>query len=147
MASFTFGSVGDIISISLTVKDLVKALDDSRGSSDEYQEIIRELWMLDRALLEVEQLSRACEPTAELNALCVTARRIADTCRLHVEAFLERIKKYNPSLTGNGSGNKIRDASMKVRWHISHSDELQKFRAEINAHCSSLNMLLVTAGV
>jgi hypothetical protein len=39
----TFGSVGDIISISLLVKDAMKALDDSRGSGGEYQGVIREL--------------------------------------------------------------------------------------------------------
>lgn len=54
----TFGSVGDIISVSLLVKDILVALDDSRGSSAEYQGIIRELYILDRALLEIGQLSR-----------------------------------------------------------------------------------------
>lgn len=39
----TFGSVGDVISVCLLIKDLVKTLDDSRGSSAEYQEVIREL--------------------------------------------------------------------------------------------------------
>jgi RNA polymerase-interacting CarD/CdnL/TRCF family regulator len=71
----TLGSVGDIISISLIVKDLVKALDDCRGSASEYQALIRELWVLDRVLLEVELLTRMYEQTAELNALCVTAKK------------------------------------------------------------------------
>lgn len=83
MASFTFGSLGDIISTSLIVKDLVKALGDSRGSAAEFR----------------------------------------------------------------GSGNILQDASMKVRWQVSHSNELQKFRAEINSHCTSLNMLLISVGV
>ena len=43
MATFTFGSVGDIISICLIVKDLVAALNDSAGSTVEYREVIREL--------------------------------------------------------------------------------------------------------
>jgi hypothetical protein len=51
--SFTFGSVGDIISICLIIKDLAVALDDSGGSSAEYRELRRELWALERALLEV----------------------------------------------------------------------------------------------
>src|SRR5947207_4507221 len=71
----SFGSVGDIISVCLIVKDLVAALDDSRGSSTEYREVIRELWGLDRALLEVDLLSRTCDNTVELNALCMTARQ------------------------------------------------------------------------
>ena len=49
----TFGSVGDIVSLCLLIKDLVKSLDNSRGSSAEYQAVIRELCSLDHALLEV----------------------------------------------------------------------------------------------
>jgi hypothetical protein len=39
----TFGAVGDIIFVCLLVKDLVEALDKSRGSKAEYQSAIREL--------------------------------------------------------------------------------------------------------
>lgn len=57
----TFGSVGDIISVCLLVKDLVEALDKARGSKAEYQSAIRELWILDRALLEIELFTKAHE--------------------------------------------------------------------------------------
>lgn len=68
-AAVTFGLIGDIISLCLLVKDVVKALDDSRGSSSEYQEVIRELRALERVLLEVELLWRTCEITVDLIAL------------------------------------------------------------------------------
>jgi hypothetical protein len=45
--SATFGSVGDFLSISILVKDLLLALDDSRGSSRDYQEVVRKLYILD----------------------------------------------------------------------------------------------------
>lgn len=146
-AGVTFGSFGDIITLCIIIKDLVKALDDSRGSSAEYQEVIRELWALDRVLLEVELLWRTCEDSVELNALRETARRMADQCRQSIEGFLTKIKKYGPSLRDGGSGSVFRDATMKIRWQIAHADELTKFRAEINAHCSAINMLLLTASV
>ncbi len=146
-ASVTFGSVGDIITICIIIKDLVKALDDSKGSSAQYQEVIRELWALDRVLLEVELLWRTCESTNELKALRETAHRMADQCRRSIEAFLEKVEKYRPSLRNGGSGSVLRDATMKIRWQVSHADELTKFRAEINAHCSAINMLLLTASV
>ena len=146
-ASVTFGSVGDIITLCIIIKDLVKALDDSKGSSAQYQEVIRELWALDRVLLEVELLWRTCESTNELNALRETAHRMADQCRRSIEAFLKKVEKYRPSLRDGGSGSVLRDATMKIRWQVSHADELTKFRAEINAHCSAINMLLLTASV
>lgn len=146
-ASVTFGSVGDILSVCIVIKDLVRALDESRGSSAEYQEVIRELWGLDRVLLEVELLWRTCESTAELNTLRETAHRMADQCRRSIEAFLKKVKKYRPSLRDGGSGSVVRDATMKIRWQVAHADELTKFRSEINAHCSAINMLLLTASL
>ena len=91
------GSVGDIISICLLVKDLVEALNSSRGAAAEYQEITRELWGLERALLQVDLLSRTCNNSPELNALHETACRTAEDCRRCISDFLKKIKKYEPS--------------------------------------------------
>ncbi|EAT78354.1 hypothetical protein SNOG_14117 [Parastagonospora nodorum SN15] len=79
----TFGSVGDIISVCLLVKDLVDALDKARGSKAEYQSLIRELWILDRSLLEIDLLARTHGggATPELEALCETAKKAVDRCR------------------------------------------------------------------
>ncbi|KAF4634736.1 hypothetical protein G7Y89_g3360 [Cudoniella acicularis] len=143
--SITFGSVGDIISISLIVKDLVKTLDDSRGSTSEYREVIQDLWELDSILLQVELVSRTYGQTAELNALCITAKSIVQSCRECVEKFKERIKKYESSLGTGNRRNVIVSVSMKIRWQVCHKDDLDKFRVSINAHCASLSMLLNTA--
>ena len=90
----TFGSVGDIISVCLVIKDLIKVLDDSRGSSSEYQAVIRELWSLDRALLEVELLSRSYERTFELNALGQVARQ-----RIAVQGMCYRFSDTNREIS------------------------------------------------
>lgn len=143
----TFGSVGDIISISLLIKDLVKSLDEIRGSSAEFQAVIRELWSLDHALIEVVVLFRSCEQTAQLNALSATANECAENCRTCITSFQEQTKKFNLSLKGGGSGSKIRDGVFKVRWQFMEREALAKFRAEIHAHCFSINILLATTGL
>ena len=143
----TFGSVGDIISLSLLIKDLVKSLDDSRGSSAEYQAVIRQLWSLDRALLEVEALCRSCEQTVQLSALSATANECAEQCRKCITNFHEQVKKFGRSLQPGGSGSLVRDTAMKFRWQVSEKEDLVRFRAEISAHCFSINMLLTTTGV
>lgn len=142
----TFGSVGDIISLSILIKDLVRSLDNSRGSPAEYQAVIRELWGLDHALLEVEVLFRSCEQTVYLRALRVTVNECVEQCRNCIVKFHEQIKKFEKSLQSGGSDSFIRDIAMKIRWQVS-KDDLAKFRAEINAHCFSINMLLTTTGV
>lgn len=96
----TFGAVGDIISVCLLVKDLVDALDKSRGSKAEYQSLIRELWILDRSLLEIDLLTRTHGDgaTPELRALCETARKAVDRCRELVNTFAKRLQKFQKSL-------------------------------------------------
>lgn len=143
--SISSGSVGDIISISLIVKDLVKILDGSRGSTAQYREVIRDLWELDNLLLQVELVSRTYEQTAELNALCAIAKSIVQSCRECAEKFKESIKKYDSSLGMGNRRNAIVDVSMKIRWQVCHKDDLDKFRASVNAHCASLSILLSTA--
>ena len=141
----TFGSVGDIISVCLIVKDLVDALDKSRGSATEYQEIIRELRCLDRSLLEVEKLSRELDISAELNALCVTAKHTVDKCRSSVDSFLAKVRKYEKYLREEGSRNVVKDSAMKMKWQIFRSSELAKFKVEVIAHYSSINALIANA--
>ncbi|OCL03034.1 hypothetical protein AOQ84DRAFT_392540 [Glonium stellatum] len=143
----TFGSVGDIISVCLLVKDLVDVLDKSKGSSAEYHAIIRELWLLDRALLEIEKLSRTHSQTVELNALRETARRTVENCRISIENFTKQTKKYESTLSEKNSSNAFTKTVMKVRWRVSEKDEIARFRAEVAAHTSSMNMLLATANV
>jgi hypothetical protein len=70
-----FGSIGDIISVCLLVKELVAALDESRGSAAEYREVQLELRALERALLEVEILSRSHASIIKLNILYAIARK------------------------------------------------------------------------
>jgi hypothetical protein len=143
----TFGSVGDIISVSLLVKDVLVALSESRGSSVEYQEIIRELYILDRALLEIEQLSRQYASTLELTALCQTAAKAVSECRNSVKTFLDRTAKYHRSLSDRSKANALSKATRTVQFAVVERNELSRFRAEISAHSLSLNMLLTTASV
>jgi hypothetical protein len=82
-------SAGDVIAVFILVGDVLQGLSDSRGSTAEYQEVIRELWYLDKALLEVELLGRACGTTAELNALSCTAKDDYKPMQACIRADLE----------------------------------------------------------
>src|ERR1700761_7754139 len=50
-------SMGDFVAGIALIRDLIKALEDGAGSGVEYRELIRELFGLERALLEVKQLA------------------------------------------------------------------------------------------
>jgi len=162
MPSFGFVPFGfsarECVSVCLLIKDCVIALDSSRGSATEYQQVIRELWALEHALCEVVTLAEGFESTAELNALAGSAKRVADQCKECIEGFLKKVKKYQKSLaltyedTGGttvsvSTKHQWRDAVGKLGWALFMKDDLAKFRAEINAHSSYINMLLITASM
>ena len=138
------GSAGDIISLCLLIKAIVKALHDSRGSSHSFQRLVVQLQALERALLEVDLLIRKHETSPELNALCVAAGQAASNCRNTAGPFLIRLRTFQQSLRPGGTRNKVKDALRKVQWATLHEDEVDKFYAEVAAHTASLNMLLIT---
>jgi hypothetical protein len=145
----TFGAVGDIISVCLLVKDLVEALNSARGSKAEYQSAIRELWILDRALLEIDLLTRlhGDGATPELRSLCATAKQAVDRCKGLVSTFLQRIHRYQSTLGQDQNTNILSDMAMKVRWRVGEKEALDQFRVEVAGTSSSLQMLLATASV
>lgn len=145
--SATFGSVGDIISLCILIKDLCKALDQNRGSSAEYREIIAELRTLDDVLAQVVLFFERHECSDELRDLYIKVCNAANQCQQCILKFFERIQKYESSLDKNSPKSFIRDAARKVQWQASQSGGLAKFRSEIIEHCSTLNMLLTTTGL
>lgn len=146
-APFGF-SIGDVIAVSILIKDVFNALDSATGSVSEHQELCRELWALDRSLLEVEMLSRTCDTSIELNALSHTVRRVVDQCRECIEAFLAKLKGYERSLGDEkGCGSRISDVRRKIKWGLTQKDELVRFRTTINGHSSAINMMLIVANM
>lgn len=145
----TFGAVGDIISVCLLVKDLVEALDKSRGSKPEYQSAIRELWILDRALLEVDLLTRlhGNGATPELRGLCETAKQAATRCKDLISKFHDRIRKYQNTFEEGKNPGMLKSAALQIRWRLEEKDALDQLRVEVAGTSSSLQMLLATASV
>jgi len=144
----TFGAVGDIISVVLLVKDLVAALDEARGSKAEYQAVVRELWVLDRTLLEIDLLTRlhGDGATPELRSLCETAKQAVARCSDRVSIYKKRIQGYQRTFEG-GKVNRVKEVGRAIVWRIGEKEALEQFRAEIAGTTSSLQMLLLTASV
>jgi len=142
----TCGSIGDIISISLLLKDLITALHKTRGSSTEYQNLTRELLALDTALLQVAELLRKHISTSQVQSLYDKAKGAVEDCRQTVNTFSLKVRKYGPGLASGGSGNIFKDTACKIQWRASQKEEeIAKFRAEVATYTNVINMFLATA--
>lgn len=100
--SFGF-SAGDFISALELVGTVISALRSSGGSSSEYRALVSQLYTLETALLEVKRL----ELDEEQHAQVIALRQAAAQCQRAIDAFWQKIKKYQPSLRTEGSGDKL----------------------------------------
>jgi hypothetical protein len=103
----TFGSVGDILAICALVKDCVDALSDTNGSAPQYQAIVRELEILQKALLEVGVLSRTHAITPELTALFISADTTIERCQQTLAQFKAKVQPYDKHLSASPGGRSV----------------------------------------
>ena len=122
------------------IKKIKKALKNVGGACSEYQSVVIEL----KALEDVLQHLRALEPTEDnlhhINAI----RCMALACQLPLQDFLATIEKYESSLGPWSRRTALGSASLKVKWALSITEQVEKFRALVAAKNISINVLLAT---
>lgn len=139
MVPFGF-SVGDFVDGIELIRQACNALKSSAGSSKEYQDLIHELYSLERSLLEVKHLDVA----ETLRPQKTAVEQAALQCQETISQFLSKISKYHRSLRVGGSGSNWRDRLRKIDWALYKKEEVQEFRAKIQGHTSSIITLLMT---
>lgn len=147
MSSVTFGSVGDIITVCLLAKSIVEALDDSRGSSAEYQGLISEIRSLECSLLEVELFTRSWRDSITSTSLQRECSKLVNECRKTLQAFQEYLKKYDAYLSKDTRTGILKRTGTKIKWQLLAKDTVARFRSELAGHSNALNMMMITANV
>lgn len=118
--SFGF-SVGDILGGASLAYQLCKALSETKGSTRNYQQLIAELNVVHKVLLQVEELRVSNQlAQATLNALLFTTNSANEA----MEVFLADHEKYSESLKLGGSGNVLKDSWRKGRWAFQMESEV-----------------------
>jgi hypothetical protein len=74
----------------------------------------------------------------------IALRQAAAQCRRSIDEFWEKTKKYQASLTNTGSGSKIKNGRMKIKWAVCKKGDLAKFKADLVGHTESIQLLLTT---
>ncbi len=139
--SVGFGfSAGDFIAALELVTTVVNALRESGDSSTEYRELISQLHTLETALLSVKRLELDDAQHAEKVAL----QQAAAQCQRTIDAFWQKIKKYQPALRSGGSGSRVKDGWMRIKWALCKKEDLVRFKADLMGHTESIEMLLTT---
>ena len=141
--ALTFGSVGDIIAVSLLIKDIIRSLGDCRGSSKEYQDLVHSLSILDETLHQVDQIVRNPRRTSADKVLCSIALKRLQQIRAFLHSFNSQLEKFRSSLAPGGSGDRLKDAARKIQFKLEGKD-IEKTKEKITGYVLELKMVLET---
>lgn len=134
--TMSFGiSVGDFIAVGGLIANIVSALKDSTGSKANYQELVRELETLDKALKMVDKLPAANSGTIDL------IKCVALSCRIPLEQFMAKIEKYEPSLGPRSTLSTSKTVISKLKWP-SKAHDIDRLQKYILVHLGTINILL-----
>lgn len=147
--SFGF-SISDFITVFKLIADIASSLNDAKS---EYQELLRELESLGRALHYLDKLqSGSGSSGGSRRASAATLDSIkcaALTCRYPLEEFLRKIKKYDENLgiVAPSSASRTKGIWRRLDWVWTKKEEIQKLQSYLNIHIGIINMLLVEHGL
>jgi regulator of replication initiation timing len=136
-------SIGDGIAIAKLIVDITKSLQDIGGAKSDYQELIRELETLQKALTHLDSL----QSTAPNSKIYDSIKFAALSCRQPLEEFLRKVQKYENSLGLWRAGSAAKAAKDKLQWTFSHKDAVDKLQKYLDVHVGTINMMLAEYGL
>lgn len=139
--ALTFGAVGDFIALGVLVKDIITSLDDCRGSSKVYQDLVQSLAILDFTLCQVDQVFRDPRRAIIAQRLCATVLESVRQIKDSLQSFHDKLKKFHLSLGPGGSGNRLKDAARKIQFKMDEKD-INAAKGDIREYTTVLNLLL-----
>ncbi|MCJ1435234.1 hypothetical protein MMC27_004606 [Xylographa pallens] len=137
--SVGFGfSASDFIAALTLVGTVIDALREAGGAGTDYRELLRQLHTLETALIRVKRLDLEEVQHSERVAL----QQAASQCQRTIDDFWQKIRNYQPHL-GQYSF-RLKSAWMKIKWATCKKEDLSKFKADILAHTTSIDLMLTT---
>jgi len=127
-------SFGDIVAAVTIVHTIYTALQDSRGSSFEYQCLIDDLRSFETALNTVHDILQKIPIDQSLRDPIIAEAKV---CRTLLEGFLGRIQRYEVILS-----RRCTAIWRKVVWAIFKTKEVESFRLKLLQHKQNISTFL-----
>lgn len=132
-------SVGDLVTGLKLIKDSIEAVKDTKGASVDYAELLTEVNCLRDGFEAIDDLQLDRNGSAKQKT---AIHRAIAACQKCIDDFLLSISKYQPHLNSTASG--LTSNYRKIKWALCRKDDVATFRAQLERHTSSINMLLIT---
>ncbi len=145
-AGFGF-SVGDIVAGLKLIKQSIEAVQDTKGSATDYQALSHEIDSLKDGLEAIEDL-RLHQRFGPKSKQGFAVQEAISRCWHCIDTFLSTTANYQPWLQSDAPQSFSWKANFrKIQWALCKKDDVNRFRAQLERHCSSISMLLMTLQV
>ncbi|KAL8700709.1 MAG: hypothetical protein Q9201_005300 [Fulgogasparrea decipioides] len=136
-AGFGF-SVGDIVAGLKLIKQSIEALQDTKGSSADFQALSHELDSLKDGLEAVEDL-HLDQRFGVKSKQSVAIQEAVSRCWHCINTFLSTISRYQPWLQTKALPGPVWKANLKkIQWALCKKDDVNRLRIQLERHCSSI---------
>ncbi|KAJ8116256.1 hypothetical protein OPT61_g2286 [Boeremia exigua] len=115
---------------------------DASSAKEEYQELNRELKLLDTALRHLDRLEDSTGSSTTIHSIKCAAL----SCRYPLEKFLAEIKKYDASLGVQSQFGLARSTKRKIQWTFARKDDIKRLQLYLHTHMGTINILLLHHG-
>ncbi|TDL16612.1 hypothetical protein BD410DRAFT_844273 [Rickenella mellea] len=153
MTAFTFGSFGDIVTLTSVVITCARSLNDSTGSLADYQDFIDELSSLkeilelviaqdqDSSTSKIADITLGTSSTTNPPLVLAAIRSHVEQCRSVMETFHKNVKSYETGLNRRGP----KSWWYKMVWAMWKKDQMTSFRAKLATHRQDIVALLLVS--
>lgn len=132
-------SVGDLVTSLKLIKDSIEAVKDTKGAATDYAQLLAEISCLRDGFEAIEDLDLVHKGSHKQQTAINGA---IGACQKCIDDFFTSISKYQTHLHSNASG--FTSNYRKIKWALCRKDDVATFRAQLERHTSSINMLLIT---
>ena len=136
-------SVGDFVASIQLIHKAAKALRSTSGATEQYQQALLDLELIETVLRRVQGLSpaSASHETIQAIQLCALA------CHAPLAHFLQKVRELEPHLNFSGKSSPanflhIKKGGHKLRWAILLEQDVAKLKASIGPGIEIINTLL-----
>ena len=135
-------SAGDFIAALELVGTVADALRASGEARSDYRELLRQLYSLETALLQVKRLD--VEDYDALRSEVLALKQATSQCQQTIDEFWTIMYPYVPYLRWNGGASRTKSSWYKLKWGVYKKDDVAKFHAKLAGHTEAIQLLIST---
>lgn len=136
---FAPSSVGDIIALVTLAAQIYQALDDTKGSSSQYRELVQQLKSF-QTTLRVAESSLSRPDVIASEAAVERINEEIRACRKLLDKFDEHVRAYRQALTRNRRSAIV--AIRQIMWSLTKQRDIAELRQNLTQHSQTITILM-----